>query len=260
MKKQLVLFIIALAITSSLVKGKGIAGETVRFSSKVLGYDVNYSVYTPAGHENLSNLATIYITDGPHYIKSGKMIKLLDRLIKRKTIEPIVAVFIDSIDPDNAQKDRRRYELTCNPTYVSFVRDELIPTIDATYHTSTHASKRAILGHSLGGLNAACFGLLASSSFHNIGVFSLAKGPVPNLFNFYKDVEKLPIKFFLSCGTINDNERVTRQFRKVLTERGYPVKFKLNKGKGHYWTNWKEILDDVLIHFFAVNQNNEGPN
>ena len=252
MKIYFILIVSLFICCSNSAQGDGNVSDRIRISSETLGYDLHYSVYTPSGYKNLSQLPSIYVTDGPYYVKEGKMPELLDSLINKKIIKPTVAIFIDTINPDNAKLDRRSYELSCNPKYVSFVVDELVPIIDAKYHTGKKAIQRAILGHSLGVLKAACFGLLASSSFANLGVLSPATSPVPKLFNYYRDIEKLPLKFFISSGSIRDNQKATKKLKRVLLNKGYPVKYKLNKGKGHNWTNWKGILDDVLIYFFST--------
>ncbi|MDH3759003.1 MAG: hypothetical protein OES93_14215, partial [Gammaproteobacteria bacterium] len=39
----------------------------VRISSDMLGYDIQYRVYTPQDVEAAENLAVLFITDGPAY-------------------------------------------------------------------------------------------------------------------------------------------------------------------------------------------------
>lgn len=221
--------------------------------SEILGYTVQYQVYLPKNYPVLEKLPSLYVTDGPHYIKSGKMIRTLNNLISRGKIEPLVVIFIDSLVPNQPKKDRRRYELSCNSQYMSFLSNELIHRIDSRFKTSRLAKSRGILGHSLGGLNAACIGLIASDKWNNIGVLSLAMGSFPQLIDLFREVEKRPLKFFVSAGTINDNEKTTRRFYRVLKEEGYEVKFKINRGEGHDWTNWKTLLDDTLIYFYEKN-------
>ena len=45
----------------------------IRITSEVLGYDLQYRVYLPDGYESLQDLPVLYVTDGPGYIKQGKM-------------------------------------------------------------------------------------------------------------------------------------------------------------------------------------------
>jgi len=64
----------------------------IRISSDALGYDLQYRVYVPEGVESAENLPVLFITDGPSYIKRGRVPKVLDRLIGSARIDPVVAV------------------------------------------------------------------------------------------------------------------------------------------------------------------------
>ncbi len=228
--------------------------ENLRIESEILGYALQYRVYTPPGYEDLSNLPVIYVTDGQWYIDSGEMPALMDQLIAEGKIQPAIAVFIDNRNPDNLNENRRNRQFFCNQRYADFYAKELTPHIDATYKTSGQRSSRVILGLSFGGLNSACFGLQAYNTFEGIAMQSPAMHPVPNLFNQYKNVGKLPINIFLSSGTYRDNEARTRAFRDVLTDIGYNFHY-VEVPFDHSWENWKPLLDDVLIYYFGDSTN-----
>ena len=57
--------------------------------SNVLGYELQFRVYTPADYTNMENLPVIFLTDGPGYIGSGDMPKILDRLVEEGSIKPV---------------------------------------------------------------------------------------------------------------------------------------------------------------------------
>jgi len=134
-------------------------------ASEVLGYELQYRVYLPPDHEKLIDLPVLYVVDGQSYIEPGELPELLDRLIAKQRITPIAVVFVDSREPGNSRINRRNEQFFCNEKYAAFFTDELIPKIDATYPTKAHRDQRATLGLSFGGLNSACFGLLAYRSF-----------------------------------------------------------------------------------------------
>ena len=53
-----------------------------------------------------------------------------------------------------------RREVETNPDYAAFIAEELVPLIDSTYKTAPTPDRRAILGVSYGGVNAAYCGLV----------------------------------------------------------------------------------------------------
>lgn len=222
----------------------------IRISSEVLGYDLQYRVYLPDGVESLKNLPVLYITDGPGYIKQGRVPRVLNRLIKQGRIEPVIAVFVDATDPDDSKLNRRNQQFACNENYLKFFADELLPTIEEAYPAATDREKRTILGVSFGGLNAACFGLMGHTTFSGIGMHSPANHPVPGLLPGYEKAPTLPLKIFLSTGEPYDNTNSNRRFRTLLRKKGYDLKY-IEVSEGHNWDNWKPLIDDVLLYFYA---------
>ena len=93
-------------------------------------------------------------------------------MIGKGKIEPLIAVFGDNRDPDDLSVNRRQRQFFCNRDYVKFVGLELTAEIDRTYPTRAERDARAILGLSFGGLNSACFGLLAYDDFRGIAMQS----------------------------------------------------------------------------------------
>jgi len=230
-------------------------GELTRdiiIRSDALGYSLQYRVYIPAGHDEMSELPVMYVADGQWYVSEGGMPALLDQLIETKQIEPVLVVFVDNRNPANLGENRRNRQFFCNQNYVDFYRDELIPEIDSTYNTRADRSARGILGLSFGGLNSACFGLHAHDSFENIAMQSPAMHPVPTIHKAYQDSVRLPLKVFLSSGDRRDNEDHTRRLRDILQAKNYPLHY-VEVPFAHNWNNWRPLLDDLLLFFYAIN-------
>ena len=228
----------------------------MRITSEVLGYELQYRVYLPDGYESQANLAVLYVTDGPGYIKMGKMPRVLNRLIRQGRIDPVIVVFVDARDPDDLTVNRRNDQFACNQDYLAFFATELIPTIENDYPAASDRAKRSILGVSFGGMNAACFGLIGSDTFSGIGMHSPANHPVPALLPAYEKAPLLPLRVFLSTGDRYDNQKSNRRFRKILRDKGYPMKY-MEVPKQHNWENWQPLVDDVLLFFFAKEATNE---
>jgi enterochelin esterase-like enzyme len=231
----------------------GTLSENIRISSQYMGYDLQYRVYTPSGVEPDSKYPVLLVTDGQWYIRPLGMIGVLDSLIDSGQIEPIYVIFVDSRNPDDLEENRRFKEFMCNADYVNFYTAELLPSLYGLYPINVDREDTYILGLSFGGLNAACFGLLASNRFSGLGMHSPGNHKHMRLVSeMYEDVDTMPLRIFLSAGTVNDNLRASKQFREVFEEKGYEVTFVVNNGKAHNWENWSELLDDVLLTFFAT--------
>ncbi len=222
-----------------------------RISSKILGYDLQYWVHLPAGYSSETKYPTLYVTDGLWYKNQGEMPEIADKLMKEKKIESIITIYVDAFDPDNSGKNRRNSQFLCNPNYVKFYQEELIPEIDDQYSTQVSQSTRGMLGLSFGGLNSMYFGIHAHDVFGKIGIQSPAPHPCPDIYSEYSKREKLPIDIYLSTGTVNDKKEATRKLKNILDEKGYNFEYK-EVPQGHNWRNWKPLLDDVLIRFYGL--------
>lgn len=245
------IFALFLLLNSSFVASDyvGQLSPNITITSSHLGYDVQYRVFIPKHYSELDDLPTIYVTDGQDYIKSGEMPRLMKRLIGQNRMRPAIAVFIDSRDTANLSHNRRNSQFVCNYQYFEFVTKELVNKIDSDYRTSPKAEDRVILGLSLGGLNSACFGLLASDTFTGIAMQSPYTFPVPDLIGYYEKSERLPLNFFISTGARNDGRRQARVLRKALEKKGYPIKYREVIGS-HDWYNWRPLLDDIFVYYF----------
>ena len=232
---------------------RGNLSKNIRIKSKKLGYDVHYQVYSPADYEDLDKLPVVYVTDGNEYSseKMGNMVTVLDNLIADKIIRPVIAVFIDQRNPDNLQQNRRRDELPLNDKFIDFVVMELIPEVDYNFKTSGNAQDRAIMGTSLGGLNAAYFGYKASHSFSMLSIHSPAFWYKPDIYSFYENSPKLPLKrIFMSTGVVQDTEEGARKMKAIMESKGYIVQYR-EVNEGHSWGNWRSLIDEPLVYFFA---------
>ena len=227
--------------------------DNIIIKSENLGYNLQYRVYMPEGINRSMFLPTIYITDGESYIKYGKLPELLDKEIKANRIEPVIAVFVDARNPDKISENRRDSQFICNENYAKFYAYELLPAIEASYPASPNRGARVIMGLSYGAYNAACFGLFLPDYFAGLAMQSPSKSYlVRRLTDIYKKGPKLPLKIFLSHGLKNDSAPDNRAFKNTLTEKGYDLTYKQSH-QGHNWSNWRPLLDDVLLTFFEAN-------
>lgn len=238
-------------LAEGVVKGSLGANQIISSGSENLGYQVQYKVYLPFNYSEKENLPVIYVTDGHEYADSrlGAMINILDNLIFQQKIEPIIAVFIDPRNPANLSQNRRMDEYRANIRFANFVADELSVAIDAAYKTNVNPDKRAILGTSLGGWNAAFFGLMRSDKFQLIGIHSPAFDQA--ILQQFNASEKLPLKIFMSTGVIFDTQNQARAMRDILQAKDYSLQY-IEVNEGHSWGNWRALTEEPLVWFFGL--------
>jgi len=231
----------------------GTMSETFTIQSRHLGYAINFSVYTPSGSEHRSNLPVIYATDGHEYASDemGGVAVALDNLIHDKHIKPVLAVFIDPRNPANPDDNRRMEQYACNPKFLKFVTEELVPLIDATYRTAPTPDARLILGTSMGGLCAAYFAAKASNVFHLVAIQSPAFWNKPEIFQLIEHAPLVPMRFYMSVGLIYDLHANARRMRDLLELRGYEL-FYREFNQSHSWGNWRGQMEELLRYFWGT--------
>lgn len=222
-----------------------------RVHSQLLRYDINYSVYTPAGYERYGDdvLHTIYVTDGQDYAHAemGSMVTVLDNLIAKKKIPPVIAIFIDPRDPQS-KDNRRKDEYWKKPApYARFICEELRPLIDSAYRTIDDPYGRMIMGTSLGGIFTSYMAKAHADVFALIATHSPALEYAQSVMDLYQKGEATNTRHFVLTGTIGDMKEGARVFCGVLKEKGYAYKL-LEVNEGHSWGNWRAHLDETLIY------------
>jgi enterochelin esterase family protein len=208
------------AIKNNNIK-TGTTEQNIRIHSKSLGYDLLYHTYLPHNYENLKELPVIYVTDGHEYMANdkGSMVVVLDNLIAKNKIKPVIAIFIDPRDPDSLHINRRESNFLMNENFLNFVCEELVPYIDFHYKTNKSAHARAILGTSYGGVCATYFSVSRSDVFKLAAIQSPAYRNMTNLLQKVIETEDTSVKYFMSTGTINDGESITRMVHEHLLQK-----------------------------------------
>ncbi len=233
---------------------KGTLISDVLLSSKLLGYQVTYSVYVPYGYTNSEKLPCIYITDGYEYLhpKLGNTVTILDNLIEDKKIKPLIAVFIDHRSPIDRSNNRRMQELAMNAKYLDFFTLELIPQIETEYAVIQDAKHRAIMGTSMGGLTATYFAFTKPDVFGMAGIQSPAFYTRPQIYSICSNQADPEMKISMTSGLINDTSLESRKMKDVLESNSCIYHYR-EVNEGHSWGNWSRLIDDILIDLFPPN-------
>lgn len=218
------------------------------------GYALTYQVYTPANYGELDNLPVIYVLDGQDYAdeRLGALPIILDNLIAAGKIEPVIAVFVDVRASPNGSENVREEAYTNNAAFADFMQ-MLATSIDMEYSTDNRASRRLILGTSLGG-QAALFTAIKNPT--GLVEFGLVAAQSPSfddpLLDLYRQEMTRPLNIWISVGTPEWDIDITA-LRTVIERRGYQLTT-VQVNEGHSWGNWRGLLDDMLIHFFGIEE------
>lgn len=133
-------------------------GETFTIPSKVLREDRRINVYLPAGYASSeTRFPVLYMPDGGVAEDFIHVAGLLQVLSGNGTMKPFVLVGIENTErrrdltgpTANAEDKKIAPRVGGSQAFRSFLRDELMPVIEARYRTT---KERAIVGESLAGL------------------------------------------------------------------------------------------------------------
>ena len=232
--------------------------EHLRFHSDILGNEHMLSVYTPAGFQpNAGPYPLVILFDRWAYAEVMSAPTTLDNLIASGAIPPLVAVMISHVN-----FDVRERELSCNPSYVEFLAQEVMPWARQQYRATDDPARTVVSGMSLGGLIAAYTGLRHPEIFGKILCQSASfqwrpdGDPVTQwLTRQFAASPRLLLSFYMEAGSLEDvfDEHwgvtlpaANRHMRDVLQSKGYPVHYAEFSG-GHVFVCWQGTLADGLI-------------
>lgn len=216
--------------------------EGVSLESRVFGQRRRAHVYVPRvprGRD--ARWPVVYFGDGSGWVAQGLAPLLLDRLIERSRIRPLVAVFVEPVD--------RSEEYNRSAQYRRFFVEELMPHVESRYPVDRRREARAILGSSRGALAAFDLAFEHDELFGFAGLISIATQPhdIPGIVRL---APRKPLRFFF-LNALYDRRWLpdARRLDEALRAQGYPVTT-LEIAQGHSYRAWREHLGDLLHAFF----------
>jgi enterochelin esterase family protein len=236
--------------------------DTHQLKSDILSNERRVWVYTPPNYSPTNEKAygLLVLFDGWAYANLIPTFTILDNLISEGLIPPLAAVLPDS--PDDM--DARMQELIFHKPFNNFLVNEFMPWVHTNYHITSDPSQTIVGGSSAGGLAAAYAAVEHPEIFGNVlsqsGAFGFSpqKDEEPEwLMRELAKREKLPIKFHLDVGILEENSLrntsngpnllpATRHLRDVLAAKGYEVHYAELPG-GHDHISWQGSLAEGLI-------------
>ena len=197
-------------------------------------------IYLPPGYAAATDslYPVMYVLDGANYVEKMDVPRVLDRLIARKAIPPVIAVFSEPGD--------RQEEYTRNPRWRTFITSELVPQIDKRFRTFPAPDHRIILGSSLAAYGAvdlavefpSVFGLCAAIAPPDQTASVIANQPRAKS-------AAVSIRFFVLGGVYDAMIDGARRLRTTLDGVNAPVTY-LEVAEGHNTNTFRNHLDDAV--------------
>jgi len=223
-----------------------------RLRSDVLGNERRVWLYAPVVSDPAGPPpALLVLLDGEDWVVRLGVATTLDNLIAAGRIPPTFVVMVDALDLET-----RWRELTCAPSFVAFLTDELLPWVTARHAVSARPEHTTISGRSLGGLTALFASLLAPRRFGAVLAQSASlwwPAGSPNeseagaLLRQAVAAPRLPGRCYLEVGLQEWTLLgLHRHLRDVLALRDVRVSYREYHG-GHDALCWRGGLADGLI-------------
>lgn len=235
------------------------AGEMVDLvvPSKALGRDQPVQVYLPARFQSARRYPLLVVHDGGDYLAYAALRTVLDNLIHRLDMAPVVAAFLTPSD--------RLVEYANHAPHSRFVARELRPYLAERLPLRQGPQGCCLMGASFGGIASLATAvrypdavgslLLQSASlvFTDIGHDhggGPAFDPVVKFVNRFRAAPSAPVdRLFMSCGIYEPLITPNRSMAPVFRSAGMDVLY-VEARDGHNWENWRDRLRDGLSWLF----------
>ncbi len=238
------------------------AGQVTEVSleSRTLGGSCRLFVYTPTGYRADGDYPVAVVLD----LRSGQMSRVLDWLMARRAIEPIVAVFVG---PDSISHE----QFTGAPLR-AFLTDELLAWLASRYGVTTSAGRRAVVGISFGAkdaLNAALSCGRAPSApaaagcqtdaFGRLGLLIPGRRIVRADIDTIAERSERRVRVAILAGRYDQaNVGTARSLRQALADAGHVVDY-VEVPEGHSAVTWTTHLGDLLVSLYGPAAGNAAP-
>ena len=253
--------------------------ETASIDSKILGAEVKYNVYLPAGYDISSRtFPIVYLLHGltdtyTAWVEKGNMQEVADELIASGDACDMIIVMPNAGGPD-VSKTWNGYFNMPGWAYEDFFFKEFMPAVEAKYHAIGDKGHRAVMGLSMGGGGSAVYAQHHPELFSSCYVMSgwldnkddevnaghkekdclyyVSKAVRENsAIDFVnnaddKTLEKLrSIGWFVDCGDDDFILNLSLSFYQAMRSRKVPCELRVRDGV-HNWNYWHVALAMAL--------------
>jgi len=230
--------------------------DEIAVQSAALDGEQRVGLYVPARFRRGRRYPLIVAHDGADYVRYAALSTVLDNLIHRLEIPPLIVALTTS-------RDRLR-DYGANPRHARFLGHELVPALEARFPLVGRAEARGLMGASFGAVaalytaveQAGTWGrlLLQSGSFAFSDIGRHRRGPefdpVAQWVNEFRDRPGRPSeRVFMSCGIYESLIYENRSMLPLLQSTGMEVRL-VEARDGHNWENWRDRLREGLSWLF----------
>lgn len=226
--------------------------ESFELYSEAHGGDRTITMYLPNEYKPHKRYPLLLCHDGSDYRRFAEMIEVLDALIHRREVRPLVVAFTDGHD--------RNPEYGANPKQARFLVEEMLPAVRERYGVTHERDLTGCMGASFGAVSSLyaawhysdAFGrlLLQSGSFVYTDIGHHGRSPlfdpvVDFVNEFRDDPGRVDAKVFMSCGVFESLIQFNRALVPLMRDAGNEVRFRESQD-GHNWIAWRDRLRDGL--------------
>ena len=228
----------------------------------------DFYVYTPPGYDPKSSTKypVLYLLHGfgqhaSGWIKDGDANLTLDKLIAQRKARPMIVVmphcygdfkfFLDGLPiwafPKNIDENVNLFS--------RMLFSEIIPQVEADYNVSKKREDRAIVGLSMGGLEALTIGLENPREFAWVGGFSSVLPRVRRESPTFVKPGMTDFQLLWMSWGVSDFPPIVNENRRViaeLEEQGLSVTAHVTQG-GHAWPVWRYNFSQFAPLLFQRN-------
>ena len=214
------------------------------------------TLYLPARFRETRRYPLLVVHDGDDYLRFASLKAVLDNLIHRNEVAPMIVALTQSPD--------RLREYAADERHGRWLADELVPWLAARYPLLPGAGDRGLMGASFGAVAAFAaawlrpdrFGrlLLESGSFAFTDIGPSRRGPafapIEELVNSWR-AAPVPVaeRAFVTCGVYESLIYENRSLVPLLERTGMAVRY-VEALDGHNWENWRDRLREGLTWLF----------
>ena len=230
--------------------------KTLIVETHEIDYKRKVGVYIPAQYKQGTEAPFMVVHDGPGL----GMKTILDNLIARKRIPPIVVISIANGGGDAQGHERGREYDNMNGDFAEYIETEVLPRVEKTCRVklTKDPDGRAAMGNSSGGSAALIMAWFRTDLYRRVlttsGTFVNQAWPFDPKFpdgawGFHETLipkeAKKPLRIFLSVGDsdlldpnvmrdrMHDWVEANNRMAKVLKEKGYEYQYLFCRGQGH---------------------------
>jgi len=222
-------------------------GNTVEatIDSRALGAPRRLLVYLPPGYRDDGEYPVAVFHAGWGVARDGQAPRILDWLIARREIEPIVALFPES----HLEGDADNHE---GPPMRAFLTEEAPAWLASRYGVAAPADEWAVLAISYGAKDALDAALAPVRAYGRLGLLIPGRRLTSADLEAFARQRDRRLRVAILAGRYDQaNLATARSAGRALADAGHIVD-SIEVPEGHNPTTWRNHLRDVLVSLFGV--------